>query len=67
MRLPELRTQVFRTLGIVASTLVGFTAFWLLDDLLWRLLVLIVLSLMSLMMLWPLVVKAFGTERRSLC
>jgi hypothetical protein len=54
-------------LGIVASTLIGFTAFWLLDDLLWRLLVLIVLSLMSLMMLWPLVVKAFGTERRSLC
>lgn len=67
MRLPELRTQVFRTLGIVALTLIGFAAFWLLDDLLWRLLMLIVMSLLSLMMLWPLAVKAFGTARRLPC
>ena len=60
VRLPVLREQVRRTFIYAVAILAGFTALWSFDNLVWRFLLLISLSLLSLMMLWPLVVKAIG-------
>ena len=57
-QLPLLRKQVVRTLLVLIATIIMFAAFWQLDSLALRLIVLVILAGMAAWILWPIMRQA---------